>query len=482
LSRADVEAALSLTPHAADRLSKLLIADCPFLASGDVRVQTWDREIDERIVEYDDVRSVEAFLLRVAEQRQPARMPSLWAAPEYRGPAVEVMERAATIRRGPVGGAVPPAAAGGNASSTPESAKTALPPVLTAASLVLGVGANALAFALAGFAWQVALAAALVAGVIVVWRWPHLGVPMAVFVVVVAGALAGIGAHVLHNDSQSEPKRPVSTQLEAVVKEAVRDRRHVVTRRRLSLHGTGTTSHLLIFRDEDLRDRFRTDLQTPQALSDDVRIYDEVSGELRLRFRFQPQNPGEVLQAPDGDMPSFVFRLGSIADLDENGKVEVFGSFERISLASGPFPVPVIIAWDEGQQRYRLSALIPEPPQLLPPDRLPRAVLDGYLKATEIHNQHTEQVVSAHAADTFVVTKAPRAPVLVASYSQQTRFGYGGRDELKAWFLDLQSPTPRFLECGAATAGGVVVRPDSPGDLNEKMLAAAKDPRGCGAP
>ena len=471
LGREDVVAALSLNEHEADRLSKVLLADCPFLAGGESDLRSWDREIDERVVEYDDVSSIDEFLIRVSRQRWPTRFTS---APPVAPPS---------SRDSPSSAAADTATPTSSAATDAARSEDEGPSPTSAALLVLGFGANALAIVLAPLPLAVGMAVATLAALIVFWRWPRLRLWLAASIIVLAGLAAGLGVVVVvGGDAGGRSQPSVAEQLEAVVARAAQERRYVAVRRRVPIHGTGTRSHLLVLRDLDLRDRFRTDLATPQALSDDIRIYDEVDGRLRLRFRFQPQNPGEVAQRPDGDLPGFLLRVGGVADYDKNGELEIVGALERNSLASGPFPVPVIIVWDEADGRYRIHALIPEPPDLRPPRDLPRVALEGYVKPTEIRNQHSDQVLRGHAVDEFTVVPAPGAPVLVAAYAEQTIRGYGGRHELKGWLLDLQPRTPRFLACGPTAAGRLIVRPESPVDLTDKMRQAAREPTGCGEP
>lgn len=462
LTREDVVVNLGLDQTQADRLSTLILADCPFLGSGDSGLHSWDREIDERVVEYDHASTADEFLELVALQRWPQR---------FRLGAERAVHEPVPPQ---------PSEAPGPSSSAARAAEPIVSP-LTASLLVLGLGANLLAVVLAPLPFAAAVIGATAAASIVFWRWPRLHVSIATTAVALAAAAAAGGAALVSDNEGGDETRPISQQLDEVVRRAAQERRYVVLRRERSLHGTGTKSYLMVLRDEALRDRFRTDLGTPSAISDEVRIYDDVDGELRLRFRFQAQGPGEIVQRPEGDMPSFIFRLRTIDDFDRNGESEVVGLFERNTLASGPLPVPVIITWDEGDARYRIHSLVPEAPRLQPPKDIDPVVLEGYTKPTELHNQHAQHLLLGYAVDEFAVVTTKRAPVVIAAYAEQTSQGFGGRYELKGWFMDLQAPTPDFYVCGPTRRGGLVVRPESPADLHDKMRERlAGDPNACG--
>ena len=60
---------LGLSAVEADRVSKLILADCPFLGGGNASVEAWDLEIDERVVEFEQVEDIDGLLTVLAEQR-----------------------------------------------------------------------------------------------------------------------------------------------------------------------------------------------------------------------------------------------------------------------------------------------------------------------------------------------------------------------------------------------------------------------------
>ena len=438
LTHANVEGVLGFSPTEADRLSKVLFADHPFLASGTADGAAWEYDIDERIVDYEDAQSVDDFLAILARQR------------------VLHHAHARAYGIGPI--ELPPSEAA-PPSPTPRSARPPSPrtrtgtsehPALTMTLTVIGVLGTALALK------QESLPVALGAGTLtlataaIFLRWPEaqrlralaLAVGLAVAVGALTFAIAG-GT----DDQRDLPS--TGQQLDEIVAAATKQKQYAVVRRAAVLHGAGEPSYLLVLRDEALRDRFRTDLSSP--LSDELRIYDDDDGELRLRFRLQAQNPGEVIQRPEGDYPGFLFRLAALDDFDGNGKAEIVGAFERYTLATGPLPVPVLIAWDDGAGSYRMSPLTPRPPDLTPPPGVDRTALDGYLQPTMIYNQHSEDVFSGYAVDDFLFTRARKAPVFAAAYLDPSALVTGSTMyKVKTWFVDMSTERPEFIECERA--------------------------------
>lgn len=115
LARTDVAEHLNLEPRDVDRLSVVLLADHPFLGSGHAEVDSWDYEIDDRIIDLDDVNGPDELLARLAEQRQLARLPlfALPASLRFPPPAPETQpppEDNLSPLRDPIGAGVPVAA------------------------------------------------------------------------------------------------------------------------------------------------------------------------------------------------------------------------------------------------------------------------------------------------------------------------------------------------------------------------------------
>ena len=70
LSRSMVEEELELTPHQADLLSTVVLADSFFLAGGDANHDRWAQPVDGSAVEFEGVGDSQSFLARLAELRQ----------------------------------------------------------------------------------------------------------------------------------------------------------------------------------------------------------------------------------------------------------------------------------------------------------------------------------------------------------------------------------------------------------------------------
>lgn len=108
LSRADVAAHLHLDDVAMDQLSIVLLADHPFLGSGQADLAGWDFEIDDRIVDFGDVNGPDQLLAALAKQR-----PLGGALPQFGSPVAPLPVGGArsvdelSALRGPVGSGVP---------------------------------------------------------------------------------------------------------------------------------------------------------------------------------------------------------------------------------------------------------------------------------------------------------------------------------------------------------------------------------------
>lgn len=320
-----------------------------------------------------------------------------------------------------------------------------LPPWALVGLGVLGFGINIATVLSAPFPLAVGVVVASVAAGLLVAGAAHL--PAYAFVLApTVGVVAGIGAHVL-----APPTADIGTlsqQLERELQAEAVDGRRVVYRRVVQFHGFGRPSYVFVFRDDRLRDRLRTELDAPRS-SDEIRIYDVDDGRLHLRFRFRPQAPGTVRQLPEGDYPGFLFRPLTVEDVDRNDKPELLGAFERYTLASGPLPVPVVVLWDEGALKYRISPLVQEAPRLAPPrGGIDRSIQDAYREPTRIEDETSSRVLAGYAVDQFVVTRRHLPPLLGLAYADfPSALGEVMRWQIKGSFLDFQAPVPRVVPC-----------------------------------
>lgn len=275
-----------------------------------------------------------------------------------------------------------------------------------------------------------------------------------------AGLLVGT---TLAKEEEAAP--PIGEQLSGVLDDAAREGRFVVQRRATRLHGE-VRAHVLVLRDKLLRDRLG--VQTPSRMSDELRIYDEVRGELRLRLRFAAQNPGEVVQQPEGDSPGFLMRLTSVQDVDADGRREVLGNLERNTLATGALPVPVLIVWDPELRRYRNHPLTPRPLSLRRPAGAAGVAYDGYLAPTVIENQHAEERFVGFAVDDFAVVGAPRGPLFMAAVNVRTPVGASQRYQVLGAYLEIGYASVKTNACG----GRAIVSIRALAELHDKMRRA----------
>jgi hypothetical protein len=88
--------------------------------------------------------------------------------------------------------------------------------------------------------------------------------------------------------------------------------------------------------------------------SDDLQIYDVVSGRLRKAFDFRPApNRGERWR----------YRLDSVQDLENTGTQEVIGGLSLLIDSGGSRAfVPTIVSWDDATKRYVIEPLLPVSP------------------------------------------------------------------------------------------------------------------------
>jgi hypothetical protein len=129
----------------------------------------------------------------------------------------------------------------------------------------------------------------------------------------------------------------IHEQLEEIQVEMAKDGRFIPVLRRISLHGSGIRSYLIVTRD-------RTHLENPwtgELEADEIRIYDLVDGELTLAFAFQPR----LHLQGEGPRSRLVFEPTSIVDLNGDGAAEVFGAFYGFFMEP-LFPRPIVIGWD----------------------------------------------------------------------------------------------------------------------------------------
>jgi hypothetical protein len=418
LSRSDVQRALGADHREMDLLSLLVLGPGNFFLGGGIaRPDSWELEIDERIVLYEDVATVEDLIARLAEERPTQAI-------------LEMPEPAARVGR----------------SSGVHSA------------LVVAVAAAGLATNIAAFFTQPPWAAigvmAATATAVALHRRLTAS-PPSLWAIAAVAAVGVIAAGIAYGVEKSDGPPAVHEQLSAIVRDARKEHRRLLFHATAPLHGQrGSESEVLVLRDDRIPDPPPGDAMIDSRgrfiipRSDEIRIYDVAEGRLREAFRFLPQGAGQIKQLPEGDRPQFHFIAQAPADLDGDGRPEVIGAFERVTLATAPLPAPVVLAWDGGARRYRLSPLIARAPGLHASNRRERAALEGYTKPTIIVDRYSRRRVHAYAIDTYKVIRSRPYALLVGGYLDQEALISGHeRYKLQAWTLDLQNGAVETSAC-----------------------------------
>lgn len=195
--------------------------------------------------------------------------------------------------------------------------------------------------------------------------------------------VASVAAWVVHVVEQRARRSPVSEQLASIARAARHDHRRIVFRAAASLHGAGR-SQVLVLRDDGVPD-WRRRFSVPRR--DELRIYDRVDGQLREAFRFQVRGAGQIRRSDRQE-----FRVGIAS--------------ERVILATGPLPVPVLVAWDDAARRYTPS-----------PQRIrTRAVGEGYREPPVIVDRSRTRRVDRYAVDTYKIVRHRPFAALLGGY------------------------------------------------------------------
>jgi len=408
----------------------LLQSAAPFMGSGGVPVSTgeWDYEIDPRVTRYEEAADPAGLIAMLAAERIPPDAVPEWVV----GPPPRDPEASTSSERSRPGWVVPGA---------------------LAAIAVVGFVADFNGVLHASMPVLVGTVAAAAAAWAVHRRlFPPRTDPTAVAIVVVSFVAALVitwGAqHVFAGDrSRTVDVNDFVGQLKQSERESGRT---VVYVKRVAFRGAGAPASLfVVLRESRVADPGRGDLpiaadgQPVVEASDEVRVYDPTMHAMQLTARFLPQGSGQVPQLPDGDMPSFHFTPLRVADLDGDGRQEVVGTFDRQTLASGPYGVPVVWASDEGSGAIRLSPLINSTPHLKVPHRA-NAAFGGFLKPTVIKDRFTTSVLRGYGTSVAGVIVRPSRSLLIAGFLDPLR---ASRYEARGWTIDLEGGVAETAEC-----------------------------------
>lgn len=203
----------------------------------------------------------------------------------------------------------------------------------------------------------------------------------------------------------------ISRQLETIRSTAAKKGLDIIEEKDVDLRATGEEAHLFVFRNRSLRHPVEL---TQPALSDEIRLYSDEGGSLRLSFKFRPElsSKGPVL-----------FNVVSISDLDGNGRPEILGSFTPWavdSLEASPFPL--VITWNDADSAYRMYPLVDQPPrfrrQVGPRGLWGRSASSLYRKEITITDRGTGQTLKGFTVLGFspVSTTPGRRPAILESF------------------------------------------------------------------
>lgn len=457
LTDGEVQARLALDENDMTILSQLLLdAGNPFAAGAQASEGHWTIQIDHRATEFDPAKNADEFITLLAEMRVPRVVEAIpedsIAEPEELSTNDATPESRISVGRA--------AGIGGGILGVVLAVALA-PPALVAGSVVFLIAVVLLRDSLfgAGATWPIWLA-------------------VIVLVMAVAGAVA------LIQDREPSIEKQLGADLSTVAGF------RVVSVNAMKLRGSKAGDTLVaLLRDKNQSDKPKGDLPvTPNGdiftpKSDELRVYNVDGGRVRFEYQFLPQSLGQVRQLPEGDFPYFKFRPVQQTDLDGNRQNELVGMFERGTLATGPQPVPVVLAWDPHSKKYSLSPLIPKPPELKGFSENAHNEARGFRHPTVIDDRLSSTVLKGYGADAYRIFQRSPSPVLMALYMDPATMGGDLRAEVAAWTLDIQNGNVEAFPCGPSELGSNAVlvsvgtkNPDQV--LSEELLPRFSPPCG----
>jgi hypothetical protein len=251
----------------------------------------------------------------------------------------------------------------------------------------------------------------------------------------------------------------LASQLETLRQERAKTGLQEVRRLRADLHGGGRASLVLGFRDRRLLDP-RT--INREIISDRLDILDEDDrGKLNIRFSYQPRS---FTIARIDTRVQRVLRLEDPIDLDRDGRRDVVGAWEDFGME--PFgPRPFLVSWDAGRQKYVMSPLLTDKPDLGPVPKMgsyARYVRAGYEEPTTIRSVDPGPPFRSYAVEDFKLIHFPGAPLLIAVYlARATSHADIRLYEARGYAVYNTASNPRALPCGQR----VFLRPPFSADL-----------------
>ncbi len=154
---------------------------------------------------------------------------------------------------------------------------------------------------------------------------------------------------------------PIGAQIDAIREQAARKGKVTVVARPVDLHGFDQRSYVFVMRPA-------------RQGSDELRVYDVVDGRLTLQLDFQPHtlqrggpNPAAVVEEARRLTPPFDLGVEGLraVDIYGNGEHELVADYNQLPFVGGD-KFPIVVAWDDIAQRYRLQALVATRPTPAP--------------------------------------------------------------------------------------------------------------------
>jgi len=251
-----------------------------------------------------------------------------------------------------------------------------------------------------------------------------------------AGALLAVAVVAL-TVGLSKPVPPsIGAQVEEIKRMATAGERRVLISQAVDFHGSGDTSYLFVLQAKDFYKRYFGSKQEGEGLppSDEVRIYDRRGSKLVESFRFQPASH------------TAVFKRRFLGDLDENGEEELVAGYGIPDQASEAL-LPLAIYWDNNSARYKVDALLADPPALsegLRPRQAARPFLDAYRTPITLRDGRTS--VRGYRAQDFAVTNDPDRLASALAVDPRTASRVG-EVELRVSILQLSSGKAALVPC-----------------------------------
>jgi hypothetical protein len=232
---------------------------------------------------------------------------------------------------------------------------------------------------------------------------------------------------------------------------------NVTVNRAMDLHGTGVNSRLIVLEPRE------TGLPT----SDEVRIYEEDDGDLRLRYSARP--------VAAEDTPGYRFRILGIGRYDASDREEIIGTLDQ-RFADGRPPHPVAVVWNVRRQRYEMLALLTRSPQI---PRIHAGVWgatarDRYRRSEDVRLSSASTLHNLRGAETV----RARRGVLVAGYIASSECNAcGGTWMFVPWALDFQHKYLSGFQCALGRRQYRRARVNAPDDIERAERRTLDDAR-----